>query len=91
MMIISVILHPTTQDLLSHCSHANTRISRNLYLSRNNIEALTVSKQHEDGQIHSSFPAWVFLDGDAVASGGEHFAAPYGDQLTALVSASHVV
>lgn len=55
------------------------------------IEVLTISKQHEDGQIHSSFPAWVFLDGDAVACGSEHFAAPNGDQLAALISARHVI
>lgn len=52
---------------------------------------LTVSKQHQDSQIHSSLPAWVFLDGDAVSSGGKHFAAANGHQLTALVSASHVI
>jgi len=52
---------------------------------------LTISKQHEDGQIHGSFPAGVLLDGDAVAGGGEHLAAPDGDQLTALVPAGHVV
>lgn len=51
----------------------------------------TISKQHEDGEIHSPLPARVLLNGDAVASGGEHLAAPNGDQLTALVSARHVV
>lgn len=56
-----------------------------------NTQVLTISKQHEDGQIHSSLPAWVFLDGDAVPGRGEHLAAPNGDQLTALVSARHVV
>lgn len=54
-------------------------------------ESLTISEEHEDGQIHSSFPAWVFLDGDAVARGGKHFAAPDGDQLAALVPARHVI
>lgn len=52
---------------------------------------LTVSKQHEDSQIHGSLPARVFLDCDAVAGGGEHLAAPDGDQLAALVSACHVI
>lgn len=55
------------------------------------VRVFTVSKQHEDGQIHSSFPAGVFLDGDAIAGGCEHLPTPNGDQLTALVSARHVV
>lgn len=65
---------------------------RHLNASKNRvIQVFTISKQHEDGQIHSSFPARIFLDGDAIAGGGEHLAAPDGDQLTALVSARHVV
>ena len=65
---------------------------RHLNASENSIiQVFTVTKQHEDGQIHSSFPAWVFLDSDAIAGGGEHLAAPDGDQLTTLVSARHVV
>lgn len=54
-------------------------------------EILTISEEHEDGQIHSSFPAGVFLDGDAVARGSEHFATPNGDQLAAFISARHVI
>lgn len=62
------------------------------YKNKNIItQALTISKQHEDGQIHCSFPAWVLLDCNAIAGGGEHFATSDGDQLTALVSTRHVV
>lgn len=64
---------------------------RQVGLVSTNILPLTVSKQHEDGQVHGSLPAGVLLDGDAVAGGGEHLAAPDGDQLAALVSACHVV
>lgn len=52
---------------------------------------VTVSKKHEYGQIHSSLPARILLDGDAVTSGGEHLSTPNGDQFTALISARHVV
>lgn len=55
------------------------------------LSDLTISKQHEDSQIHGSFPTRALLDGDAVACGGEHFAAPNGYQLTALIPASHIV
>ena len=52
---------------------------------------LTVSEEHEDGQVHGPLPARVLLDGDAVARGGEHLAAADGHQLAALVAARHVV
>lgn len=52
---------------------------------------VTVSKKHEYGQIHSSLPARILLDGDAVTSGGEDVAAADGHQFTAVVSAGHVV
>lgn len=51
----------------------------------------TVSKELQDGKVHLSLPTRVFLDGDAVAGGSEDFPRANGDQLTALVSARHVI
>lgn len=92
---IGVVISNITEKRHYNCS----KMLYGCYLStilmifnwKKNVVDLTVSKQHENGQIHSSFPAGIFLDGDAIAGGGKHFAAPDGDQLAALVSARHIV
>lgn len=55
------------------------------------VRCLTVSEELQDGQVHMPLPERLLLDGDAVPRGGEDVATADGDQLAALVPASHVV
>lgn len=55
------------------------------------MRCLTVSEELQDGQVHMPLPERLLLDGDAIPRGGENVAAADGDQLAALVPASHVV
>lgn len=54
-------------------------------------ERLTISYDAQYGQINMAFPVRSFLQGDTITCGGKDVPAADGDQLTAVVSASHVV
>ncbi len=52
---------------------------------------LTISYDAQYGQINQALPVGSFLQGDTVTCGRKDVTATDGDQLTAVVSARHVV
>lgn len=54
-------------------------------------EEFTISQELEQGQVDGSLPAWILLQGNAITSGSKHFTTANGNQLAALIFASHVI
>lgn len=52
---------------------------------------LTISKKLQDSKVHLALPPRIFLDGNAITSGGKDLSTANGHQLAAFISARHVV
>jgi len=51
----------------------------------------TISQELEESQVYGALPAGVLLQSNAVACGSKHLPTTNGDQLAALVLASHII